>query len=85
MSTDWKEKAEMAFEKVREAFEKGDSSLFPKLSSNIGFHVRPKAANGNDTFQFSDGEDITRRTFWANSSYIKAILVDNGLLIVNKE
>lgn len=80
MAKDWKEKAEEAFNLVRKAFLLGDSTRFPKVSSNIGFHVRPKAANSKDTFQFSDGEFITRRTFWANSEYINKILLDNKLI-----
>lgn len=80
MAKDWEEKAEKAFDLVREAFLLGDSTRFPKVSSNIGFHVRPKAANSKDTFQFSDGEFITRRTFWANSEYINKILLDNKLI-----
>lgn len=80
MAKDWKEKAEETFNLVRKAFLLGDSTRFPKVSSNIGFHVRPKAANSKDTFQFSDGEFITRRTFWANSEYINKILLDNKLI-----
>lgn len=73
-SDDWEANAKKAFDKVREAFIEGNISGLPKLSDNIKFHVRPKAMNGNDTFTFSNGQDITRRTFWANASYIKEIL-----------
>lgn len=76
----WSQKAEQAFNETRDAFIQGDADLFPKVSSQIGFHIRPKAANGNDTFTFSNGEDITRRTFWVNSNYIQQILEkDNSL------
>lgn len=72
----WRENAEKAFKKVKEAFIEGELKKFPKISSDICFHVRPKAINGNDTFQFTDGNDITKRTFWANASFIKDIITN---------
>lgn len=83
-SDDWEANAKKAFDKVREAFIEGNISGLPKLSDNIKFHVRPKAMNGNDTFTFSNGQDITRRTFWANASYIKEILVGMENIDLNK-
>lgn len=80
IADDWKENASQAFDDTKEAFIQGNADLFPKISDEIGFHIRPKAANGNDTFTFSNGEDITRRTFWVNSNYIQQILEkDNSL------
>ncbi|WP_393968644.1 MULTISPECIES: PDDEXK family nuclease [Enterococcus] len=80
IANDWKENASQAFNDTKEAFIQGNADLFPKISDEIGFHIRPKAANGNDTFTFSNGEDITRRTFWVNSNYIQQILEkDNSL------
>ncbi|WP_180259677.1 AIPR family protein [Lactococcus lactis] len=74
MLENWEKLAEKTFDQTKEAFIKGETALFPKISSNLLFHIRPKAANSNDTFQFSDGSDITKRTFWVNSSSIETIL-----------
>ena len=40
----------------------------------MGFHVRPKAANGEDTFQFTNGDHITKRTFWANKETVDELI-----------
>lgn len=69
-------KAEATFKSTKEAFLQGDTNLLPKVSSNGYFHVRPKAINGQDTFQFTDGDDITKRTFWANSTFIEKLLLN---------
>ncbi|MFG5564751.1 hypothetical protein ACFJYA_10920 [Enterococcus faecalis] len=71
---DWEENAKKTYNMVKDAFEQGDIEKFPKISTGIGFHIRPKAINSSDTFQFTDGKDITKRTFWVNSSYIAEIL-----------
>lgn len=66
--------AEYIFNKTVEAFEKGDESLFPKSSIHKSFHIRPKARNAEDTFEFSNGERITKRTFWANKDTVNKII-----------
>jgi len=40
----------------------------------LKFHIRPKAKNADDTFEFSNGKEITKRTFWANKKLIKELL-----------
>ncbi|MED7662374.1 hypothetical protein G4441_16190 [Blautia wexlerae] len=67
-------KAEMVYNETVEAFEKGDDNLFPKSSEKKGFHVRPKAANSEDTFEFTNGLQITKRTFWANRETINELI-----------
>ena len=37
-------------------------------------HVRPKAANSEDTFEFTNGLQITKRTFWANRETINELI-----------
>ena len=76
--------AKVVFEKTMESFDKGDILLFPKSSDDLCFHVRPKAKNGNDTFEFTNGEQITKRTFWANKSTVKE-LIDKFLDPMNKD
>lgn len=76
--------AKDVFEKTMESFYKGDILLFPKSSDDLCFHVRPKAKNGNDTFEFTNGEQITKRTFWANKSTVKE-LIDKFLDPMNKD
>ncbi|MEG1060359.1 MAG: hypothetical protein RSE43_02275 [Oscillospiraceae bacterium] len=68
--------AEQVFNQTLEAFVEGDESKFPKSGSNLGFHIRPKAINGEDTFEFTNGNHITKRTFWANKDTVEAILED---------
>ena len=62
------------FEKTIEAFQEGDETLFPKVSQKLNFHVRPKAINASDTFEFSNGNNITKRTFWANKDLINELI-----------
>lgn len=70
----YKEDAKEVFKKTLDAFNKGDELLFPKASENISFHIRPKAKNNMDTFEFTNGEQITKRTFWANKSIVDEII-----------
>lgn len=46
----------------------------PKVKDNISFHIRPKAVNASDTFEFTDGTFQTKRTFWANRTLIQEII-----------
>lgn len=69
--------ARVVFDKTVKAFEDGNEEEFVKSSDDLGFHIRPKAANSNDTFEFSNGKEITKRTFWANKSIIKELLNEN--------
>lgn len=66
--------AETVFNITKNAFEVGDESLFTKSSENIDFHIRPKGTNADDTFEFSNGIQITKRTFWANKEIIKELI-----------
>lgn len=59
------------------AFQEGDETLFPKVSQKLNFHVRPKAINASDTFEFSNGNNITKRTFWANKDLINKLITDS--------
>ena len=38
------------------------------------FHIRPKAANMADFFEFTNGKQITKRTFWANKSTLNELI-----------
>ena len=71
---EYSEQAKVVYNKTIEAFEKGDESLFPKMGDNEDFHVRPKARNADDTFEFTNGNQITKRTFWANKKLINNII-----------
>ena len=66
--------AEYVFNQTKKAFIEGDSSLFTKVSDNKHFHIRPKAIDSNDTFEFTNGELITKRTFWANKNTLNEII-----------
>ena len=70
----YEEDAGRAYAATVVAFQVGDESQFPRSSSEMGFHVRPKAANGEDTFQFTNGDHITKRTFWANKETVDELI-----------
>lgn len=71
---EYKDKAKEVYDLTVKAFENGDEETFPKMSDKKCFHVRPKAANANDTFEFSNGNQITKRTFWANKDTVDSLL-----------
>lgn len=70
--------AKKVFDKTIQAFELGDENMFPRSGQGLHFHIRPKAANADDTFCFSNGSYITKRTFWANKDTIEE-LIENSL------
>ena len=71
---DYETEAKEVFEKTKKAFKEGDESLFPKSSDDCGFHIRPKAATSDDTFEFSNGKEITKRTFYANINTLEDLI-----------
>ena len=76
---DYKEEAKIVYDKTANAFREGNEEDFTKASDNLGFHIRPKAQNADDTFEFSNGKEITKRTFWANKNLIKQILYKHDI------
>lgn len=68
------EDAAKVFEKTVEAFSVGDERMFPRSGDGYHFHVRPKAINAEDTFQFTNGNLITKRTFWANKDTVEELI-----------
>lgn len=72
--SDYKEDAKRVYQKTVSAFQEGDESKFPSSSEGISFHIRPKALNSDDTFEFSNGNFITKRTFWANKRTVDTII-----------
>ena len=66
--------AEKVFDKTKKAFEAGKTEDFPKMSDGLGFHVRPKALNADDTFEFTNGDQITKRAFYANRDTLKELI-----------
>lgn len=70
----FKEDAEKVFNQTILAFQSGDESKFPRSIDGCRFHVRPKAVNAEDTFQFTNGNFITKRTFWANKNTVEQLI-----------
>lgn len=66
--------AKTVFERTIKAFEDGDENSLPKMGEGLSFHVRPKAINAEDTFEFSNGKQITKRTFWVNKNTMNELL-----------
>ncbi|MDE7287291.1 MAG: hypothetical protein K2N55_10685, partial [Lachnospiraceae bacterium] len=71
---EYSKEAKEVYELTVKAFESGDEEAFPKVRDKRGFHVRPKAMNADDTFEFSNGNRITKRTFWANKETMDTLL-----------
>lgn len=70
----YNKQARQVYEQTIRAFENGDEEEFPKMKDNMMFHVRTKAVNAEDTFEFSNGKQITKRTFWANKNTLDILL-----------
>ena len=43
----------------------------PRITESPILHVRPHAKNRKDTYPTVDGEQVTKKSFWLNKSYIK--------------
>ena len=66
--------ARAVYEQTVLAFQRGEESEFPRSSEDRKFHIRPKAINAEDTFQFTNGNYITKRSFWANKKTVDALI-----------
>ena len=62
------------YNKTKDAFDKGDENAFVKSNDNLKFYVRINTSNDNETFEFSNGEQISRRTFAAKKETVKELL-----------
>ncbi|MDD2371494.1 MAG: AIPR family protein [Firmicutes bacterium] len=77
---DYSDYAKKVFDLTEKAFLEGNENSFPKSEDLEFFHIRTKAINGDDTFEFTNGKEITKRTFWANKSTIELILKNRDVL-----
>ena len=68
--------AKEVYESTIKAFEDGDENEFIKMGDGKDFHIRPKAVNSEDTFEFTNGRYITKRTFWANKTTVEKLISD---------
>lgn len=66
--------AKEVYNKTKDAFDKGDENAFVKSNDNLKFYVRINTSNDNETFEFSNGEQISRRTFAAKKETVKELL-----------
>lgn len=71
---DHKDDVKKLFEATIDAFLEGESSMFPKANKDNIIHVRPKAQTKDDSFLFTNGEELTKRTFWITKYYIDELL-----------
>ncbi|MFX3643689.1 hypothetical protein ACJBPR_00490 [Streptococcus suis] len=63
-----------SYENTITAFMEGDKSKFPKANKDTKVHVRPKALRKDDSFMFTSGEMLTKRTFWVTRYYLNELL-----------
>lgn len=54
-----------------------DASDLPKSSESCVAHVRPKAADANDTAMTPQGQMLVKKCFWLNKDYIAGIVAKN--------
>lgn len=66
--------AKEVYDKTKEAFDEGDENAFVKSNDDFKFYVRINTSNDNETFEFSNGEQISRRTFAAKKETLKELL-----------
>lgn len=66
--------AKEVYDKTKEVFDEGDENAFVKSNDDFKFYVRINTSNDNETFEFSNGEQISRRTFAAKKETLKELL-----------
>jgi DNA mismatch repair protein MutH len=55
-----------------------EAHKLPGSSENRVSHVRPHAANSADTYPTHYGENLVKKSFWLNNSYLKEVIVHNS-------
>ncbi|MBH0168256.1 restriction endonuclease [Fictibacillus sp. 18YEL24] len=56
----------------------------PGSSENRVSHVRPHAANSLDTYPTHYGDNMVKKSFWLNNSYIKEVIFNNSYKVKNR-
>ena len=72
--SDYENEVKESYEDTIKAFELGNIEYFPKANRETKVHVRPKAQNKDDSFLFTNGDHLTKRTFWITKYYIEDLL-----------
>jgi hypothetical protein len=70
----YESEVKQSYQKTIAAFIEGDKSSFPKANKDTKVHVRPKALRKDDSFMFTSGEMLTKRTFWVTRYYLNELL-----------
>ncbi len=73
---EFEDKAKNVYISTIKSFNIGDEKRFIKVSDDMGFHIRPKALDSSDTFEFTNGSYITKRTFWANKKIVEKLIFE---------
>lgn len=72
--SNYENEVKASYDETIKAFELGNIEYFPKANKETKVHVRPKAQNKDDSFLFTNGEHLTKRTFWITKYYIEDLL-----------
>lgn len=67
------EEAQKVWEETVKRINEGRADDLPKSTESTVAHVRPHAQNAEDTYETPQGEQVTKKCFWLNIDYIKAI------------
>lgn len=55
-----------------------EAENLPKTKDNRICHVRPHGRNKRDTYETHYGEELPKKCFWLNASYIKQVIEDTN-------
>lgn len=66
--------ANSIFDCAVNAFVVGDETLFTKEINQSKFLIRPNVADAEDSFEFTNGDYIAKRAFWAYEATVKELM-----------
>lgn len=65
------QEARSVWEETVERIRNGRAENLPRIRDNRVCHVRPHARDSKDTYETPQGEQVVKKCFWLNASYLK--------------
>lgn len=75
---------EQLYNQTVDAFIEGEVNMFPTSTTNK-IHIGTKATTKDDAFLFTNGDYLTKRTFWVSKSYVQKRVDEYLKEVVDKE
>ena len=69
-SEEYDSQVEQLYYQTVNAFIEGEVNMFPTSTTNK-IHIGAKATTKDDAFLFTNGDYLTKRTFWVSKSYVQ--------------